>query len=81
MTNYVQAFGSDSEGYMIGAATTALVGFHGTAPCVQAAAITAPAATAATNSSPYGFAQVQADAIVTAVRAMITALKNKGITA
>lgn len=47
----------------------------------QAALTTAPAATAATNSTPYGYSQAQADAIVTWVRAVDTALKNVGIIA
>lgn len=47
----------------------------------QAAAITPPASTASTNTTPYGYStQAQADAVVTAVRAIITALHNAGIT-
>jgi hypothetical protein len=40
--------------------------------------LTAPAATAATNSSPYGFSQAQADAIVTWIRAADAQLKLLG---
>ncbi|WP_407122760.1 hypothetical protein [Bradyrhizobium sp. STM 3561] len=47
----------------------------------QAAALTPPAATAATNTSPYGYSQAQADAIVTWIRAADAALKAAGITA
>ncbi|TPK18068.1 hypothetical protein [Mesorhizobium sp. B2-5-7] len=47
----------------------------------QASALTPPAATAATNSSPYGFSQAQADAIVTWIRAADAALKALGATA
>jgi hypothetical protein len=43
------------------------------------ASLTAPAATAATNTSPYGFSQTQADAIVTWIRAADTLLKNLGM--
>lgn len=43
------------------------------------ASLTAPAATAATNSSPYGYAQTQADALVTAVIAIVTILKKAGL--
>lgn len=61
--------------------STGKIGLYGVTPVVQAAAITAPAATGSSNSSPYGFTgAAQADAIVTAVRAIITALKNAGIT-
>lgn len=42
-----------------------------TAVTVPAATAVAVDTTAATNSSPYGFAQAQADAIVTAVNALI----------
>jgi len=38
-------------------------------------ALTAPAATAATNSSPYGYSQAQADAIKTAVIAIVAILQ------
>jgi hypothetical protein len=47
----------------------------------QASALTPPAATAATNSAPYGFSQAQADAIVAWIRAADTAIKALGITA
>jgi hypothetical protein len=43
-----------------------------------AVTLTAPAATAATNSSPYGFSQAQADAIVTWIRAVDARLKQLG---
>lgn len=43
------------------------------------ATLVAPAATAATNSSPYGFSQAQADAIVTWIRAADAQLKALGI--
>ena len=39
-----------------------------------------PASTAATNIAPYGFSQEQADAIVTAVRALVDDVTNvKGV--
>jgi hypothetical protein len=41
----------------------------------------APAATAATSSTPFGFAQAQADALVANVREMRSALIAKGIMA
>ncbi|MBW8814029.1 MAG: hypothetical protein JF588_11445 [Caulobacterales bacterium] len=43
------------------------------------ATLTAVAATAATNTSPYGFAQAQADAIVTQLNLVIAALKALGV--
>jgi hypothetical protein len=41
--------------------------------------LVAPAATAATNATPYGFAQAQADAIVTWIRAADAQLKALGV--
>ena len=42
---------------------------------------TLPAATATTQTTPFGFStQAQGDAVVAAVRAIITALHNNGIT-
>ncbi|KRA00241.1 hypothetical protein ASD64_01310 [Mesorhizobium sp. Root157] len=57
------------------------VGFYGADPSAQLAATTAPAATAATTSTPYGYSQTQADAIVTWIRAVDAELKAKGLIA
>jgi hypothetical protein len=66
--NYV--FNGDaSNGVLLGGSATKLVGFHGTTPVAQAAAITAITNTATGTE------------IATAVNAIITALKNKGLTA
>lgn len=43
------------------------------------ATLVAPAATAATNSTPYGFSQAQADALIAWVRAADAQLKALGI--
>lgn len=56
------------------------VGLYGAAPVARAAAITAPAATPSTNVTPFGYSQAQADALVTAVRAIIVALQGIGVT-
>lgn len=71
----------NSDGTVLGQSASDKVAFHGATPVVQASTTTAPAATAATNSSPYGYGQTQADAIVTWIRAVDTALKAKGIIA
>lgn len=72
----------NDDGWSFGQGTTSLVSVYGVTPVVQAAAITSPGSTASTSSSPVGFGSTtQADAIVTAVRSIITALKNIGITA
>lgn len=61
--------GDASGGVLLGGAAANLVGFHGATPVAQAAAITA-ITTSATGTE-----------IATAVNAIITALKNKGLTA
>lgn len=76
-----------TTGTKIGTATTQKLGFFNATPIVQRAAWTqtystadktvanplaaAVATTAATNSTPYGFAQAQADAIVTAINNLV----------
>tara|TARA_R110002110_G_scaffold37601_4_gene124039 strand:- start:3306 stop:3551 length:246 start_codon:yes stop_codon:yes gene_type:complete len=70
-----------SDGVCLGQNASDLVAFFGSSPSAQLAATTAPAATAATNSTPYGFSQTQADAIVTWIRAVDAELKAKGLIA
>lgn len=70
-----------SEGTRLGQSASDLIAFHGASPTDQYAAITSPAATAATNSTPYGYSQAQADAIVTAVNSILAVLREKGIIA
>lgn len=69
------------DGYLIGAATTEGVGFHGTTPTAQraGAAQAAVATTPATNSTPYGFSQAQADGIITLLNEIRAALVAKGL--
>jgi hypothetical protein len=47
----------------------------------QTAALVPPVATAATSTTPFGYTQTQADAIVTWIRAADAAMKAAGITA
>jgi hypothetical protein len=61
--------GDASNGVLLGGSATNLVGFHGATPVAQAGAITA-LGNSATGTE-----------IATAVNAIITALKNKGLTA
>lgn len=72
-----------ADGCLIGGAATDKVGFYGVTPVVQAATFTSVATTAATSTTnAYGYTTAaQADAIVTAVNAIITALENIGIAA
>jgi hypothetical protein len=75
-------YDGSSDGVTLGDSTSALAGCYGSA-VAQAAAITAPATTASTSTTnAFGYTtSTQADAIVTAVNALITAVKNFGITA
>ena len=69
------------DGVILGQSASDLVGFYGADPVDQPATLTAPAATGATNSSPYGFSEAQANAIVTWIRAMDAIVKANGFTA
>jgi len=71
-----------TTGTKIATATTQKLGFWNATPVVQpsGAAQAAVATTAATNSTPWGFTtQAQADAIVTLVNALRSALVSAGI--
>lgn len=58
------------------------IGFYGATPVAQASTIASVATTAATTSTPWGYStSTQADAVVTALNSVITALKNIGIVA
>lgn len=82
-TTMVEEIGKDqSDGILIGKTSSALVGFFGTSPVAQQSTATAVATTAATSTNPWGFGgSTQANAIVTAVNACLTALKNLGLIA
>lgn len=71
----------DADGTSLGYSSSDLISFHGATPIAQMTVTTAPAATAATNSTPYGFSQTQADAIITWIRAVDAHLKLKGLIA
>ena len=67
----------------IGASATSLVGFFGATPVVQrtkATAVTTTASTSTTNAYGYSTA-AQADAIVTAVNALIVNTTDLGLAA
>lgn len=76
-----QLSNGSSEGQVLGQSASDLIAFHGAAPVDQAANVAAVATTAATNSTPYGYAQAQANAIVTAVNALLAMAKEKGLMA
>lgn len=69
------------DGMVVGKTATELVGFHGKASA-QASNVPLVATTASTATTPVGFTTTtQANAIVTAVNSILTALINKGIIA
>jgi hypothetical protein len=65
----------------IGQASTDVVGFFGKTGADQLGATTAPGATAATSSTPFGYSEAQANAIVTWIRAVDAHLKELGLIA
>ena len=69
------------DGFTIGGSITDKVSVYGVTPIVQraSAAQAAVATTAATSSSPFGFAEAQANAIVTLVNELRAALVAFGI--
>lgn len=71
------------DGSNWGGSASDKIACYGEVPVVQASAITAVSTTAATSTTnAYGYTTAaQADAIVTAVNSLITAVKNFGITA
>ncbi len=70
-----------TDGLEVGQSASAKVAFHGATPVIQASATTAPAATAATSSTPFGYSEAQANALITWARAVDVALKAKGLIA
>lgn len=74
-TTTVGGFGVLESPIQIGNATTDVVGFYGTTPVDQGAAVTTVTTTASTTTTPFGYCtSTQADAIVTAVNALIARL-------
>ena len=71
----------NSDGTLLGQTAADIVAFHGATPIAQMTATTAPAATAATSSTPFGYSEAQANAIVTWIRAVDAHLKLKGLIA
>lgn len=71
----------DANGYHVGTGTDQKVGFHGAAPTAQraGAAQAAVVTTAPTNSTPYGFTEAQATAIIALLNELRAALVAKGI--
>lgn len=70
-----------SDGWSLGQDATEKVSFHGVSPVDQAAAIADVADTAATDSTPFGYSEDQANALVSQVNLILAALREKGLIA
>lgn len=81
--DYEQLTAGRDDGAQIGSSATEKIGFYGATPVVQGAAVTTVTTTAATSTTnAFGYTtSTQADAIVTAVNALISRLQTIGITA
>jgi hypothetical protein len=79
--NYLGDYGP--SGSCHGRAAADLIGFYGTTPCNQPANVTSVTTTGSTSTTnAFGYtAAAQADAIVTAVNAIITNLEEMGLMA
>lgn len=80
-TSNLEKTKENPDGIQVGQSVTAKVGIHGATPTAQraGAAQAAVVATAATNSTPFGYSEAQANAIVALVNEMRAALVEKGI--
>jgi hypothetical protein len=72
---------NDPDGTSFGQSASEKISFHGVTPVAMraGAAQAAVATTAATSTSPFGFAEAQANAIVTLLNEIRAALVEKGI--
>lgn len=80
-TSSNQLAGDTTDGHLVGPLATSLVGFYGATPIAQraGAAQAAVTTTASTSTTPFGYTQAQADAIVTLVNEMRAALVASGL--
>lgn len=71
----------NTDGTTLGQSASDKISFYGVTPVVRRAgsAQAAVPTTAATASSPYGYSEAQANAIVTLVNEMRTVLVNAGL--
>lgn len=71
----------NDDGVVLGRSATDKVAFYNVTPVVQPTATTAPAATAATSSTPFGYSEAQANAIKDWIIDVDAKLKALGIIA
>lgn len=82
MSEYRYLDNGNDDGTIFGYASTSKISVYGATPAVQSNHITSVSTAAATTTTPYGYAaSTQADAIVTAINAILVALETFGITA
>jgi UDP-N-acetyl-D-mannosaminuronic acid transferase (WecB/TagA/CpsF family) len=83
MADYSQLHDGNPDGVRFGNSASDKVGFYGVTPVVQASTLTSVTTTAATSTTnAYGYTTAaQADAIVTAVNALIVVVENLGLAA
>ena len=81
MASYEYIGYNSDDGCIIGKASTDKVGFFGANPVVQQTVVSSVTTTGATSTTnAYGYTTAaQADAIVTAVNAIITRAQNLGL--
>lgn len=72
--------GSD-DGTVLGRSATDKVALFNVDPVVQPSVTTPPAATAATSTTPFGYSEAQANALITWARDVDAKLKALGIIA
>jgi hypothetical protein len=78
----VEYIGENASGGMsLGKTASILVSLHGVTPVAQATAITTVVSGTAATTATYGVLTPDVTALITAVNAIIVALRNKGITA
>jgi hypothetical protein len=81
-TDYRYLDDGNDDGTILGKSSSSLISVFGATPADQAAHITSVSTAAATTSTPYGYAaSTQADAIVTAVNAILVAIEDFGVVA
>lgn len=82
MAEYQQVTYGMDDGAVVGRTSTSLVGFYGATPVAQIANIATVTTTAATSTSPWGYdSSTQANAVVTAINSLISAMTNLGLVA
>ncbi len=80
MTTLYLDHGND-DGWCVGRATTSKVGFHGSTPSTQrsGSAQDAVVDTAATSTTPFGYTEAQANAIIALLNEIRATLVAKGL--